>query len=138
MRDVLALGLAIGLLASISIESASAQDALTRRDRQGPVTVTVSLPTPPSLGSPVRVKVVLDTHSATIDGVAFERAVALRKPDGTEVAPSAVEEPSGSGHHREAVVVFPVLEVATEIRIVVRDVGGIGERVFSWEMPATR
>jgi len=87
------------------------------------VTVAITLAAPPVSGSPVTVRVVLDTHSVGLDGVAFERVVALRKPDGNDEAPAAVEQPSGSGHHREAVVVFPAIEGATEVRIIVRDGG---------------
>jgi len=36
------------------------------------------------------------------------------------------------------VVVFPAIEGATEVRIIVRDVGGIPERVFAWEVPVGR
>ncbi len=138
MHTFLLVGLALGLLTSASVGNVSAQDALTKRDQQGPVTVAVTLTAPPVPGSPLKVRVVLDTHSVALDGVAFERAVALRKSDGSEEAPAAVEELSGSGHHRQAVVVFPAIAVATEVRIVVRDVGGIPERVFSWEVPVGR
>ena len=138
MYTFLLVGLALGLVCSASVASVSAQDALTRHDRQGPVTVAVTLTAPPVSGSPLTVRVVLDTHSVALDTVAFDRAVALRKSDGSEEAPSAVEQLSGSGHHRQAMVVFPAIEGATEVRIVVRDVGGIPERVFAWEVPVTR
>ena len=138
MRTLRLVGLALGLLTSIAVGSASAQDAQTRRDRQGPVTVTVTLVTPPLAGSPVAVRVVLDTHALALDGVAFERAVALRNPDGREVAPIAVKETSSGGHHRQAEVVFPSIEGVTQVRIVVKDIGGIPERVFAWDVPATR
>jgi hypothetical protein len=47
-----------------------------------------------------------------------------------------VEGSRGSGHHREAVVVFPPVTQRGPVRVVVRNVGGIGERVFVWESPA--
>jgi hypothetical protein len=138
MRTTFVRGIALTLLIIVSVGNVSAQDALTRRDRQGPVTVAVTLVAPPPPGSPVTVRVVLDTHSVGLDGVAFERAVALRKPDGSDEAPAAVEQISGTGHHREAVVVFRVIEGATDVQIVVRDVGGIPERVFVWQVSVAR
>lgn len=112
---------------------AAAQDGLTKRDAQGLVTVDVTVVSPSAPGAPVKVKIVLDTHSAALDGVAFERAVAMRTPDGSEVPPVGVEQASGSGHHREAVLVFPPLPPAGSVRIVVRNVGGVPERTFTWE-----
>jgi hypothetical protein len=83
-----------------------AQDGFTRRDTQGLVTVTVTLISGAVSSGPIRAKVVLDTHSVTLDGVVFEQAVAIRTPDGAETLPTAVEQAKGSGHHREAVLVF--------------------------------
>lgn len=78
---------------------------------------------------------VLDTHSVGLDDIAFEHAVAMRTPDGTDLAPEAVEA-KGGGHHRRAVVVFPPLAQAGVVRIVVKNVGGVAERIFSWDLPA--
>lgn len=105
-------------------------EPLTRSDRQGAVTVTVTLPAAPEAGAPLGVRVVLETHSVGLDGVQFDRAVVLRTADG-DVGPTAVEV-SGGGHHREAVLRFPPPRPGEEVRIVVSDVGGIAERVFAW------
>ena len=113
---------------------AEAQEGLTRRDTQGPVTVAVTLIHSPGPGTPIRAKVVLDTHAVALDGVAFEQAVVVRSPDGTEMAPTSVEQASGSGHHREALLVFPPLAQPGPVRILVRNVGGVGERTFLWEV----
>jgi hypothetical protein len=77
--------------------------------------------------------VVLDTHSVGLDRIAFETAVVLRGPDGVEIAATAVEQLKGSGHHREAVLVFPPVSRPGTGRIVVKNVGGVAERVFEWE-----
>jgi hypothetical protein len=131
MRAGLRVGLLVAVLGTAS--GVSAQDALTQRDGQGAVTVVVTLAGPPQVGVPIRATVVLDTHSVALDDVVFERAVALRTPEGVEVAPTSVEGVKGSGHHRQAVVVFPPVTERGAVRIVVRNVGGIGERVFTWE-----
>jgi hypothetical protein len=115
-----------------------AEDAPSKRDRQGPVTVSVALVALPQPGSSVTVRVVLDTHSESLDAVAFDRVVALRKPDGSDAPPAGVELVTGSGHHRQAEVVFRLPEEASEVRIVVRNVGGVPERIFAWPVPAGR
>lgn len=59
------------------------------------------------------------------DEVVVDRAVPLRNRDGSEQAPIAVKEVASGGHHRQAEVVFPSIEGATQVRIVVRDIRGI-------------
>jgi hypothetical protein len=110
-----------------------AQDGFTKRDAQGPVTVSVTLIPGTVSSAPIRAKVVLDTHSVALDGIAFEQAVAMRAPDGAERLPSAVEQAKGSGHHRQAVLVFQTAQTAGRVQIVVENVGGVNERVFTWE-----
>lgn len=129
LRRTLALTLVSLWLAGITY----AQEGLTKRDRQGPVTVTVTLTAPPAIGAPIKVRVALDTHSVALDGIAFEQVVAVRTPDGTDVAPTGVERAQGGGHHREAVLVFPTITQAGTLRIVVKDVGGVAERDFTWD-----
>jgi hypothetical protein len=133
MRSFLGIGLILALVVLGAVGAAEAQEGLTKRDRQGPVTVAITLAGPPAIGAPIKAKMVLDTHSVSLDAIAFEQAVAIRTPDGTDVAPTAVEQATGSGHHREAVLVFPALTSAGSLRIVVKDVGGVAERTFVWE-----
>jgi hypothetical protein len=131
MRLMRALPLALVVATSLAAPPSDAQE-LTKTDRQGPVAVAVSLSTAPVVGSPIKVKVGLDTHSVALDGIALDRAVVWRGPDGIEVGPTAVEQAKGSGHHREAVLVFPPVGQAGIGRIVVKDIGGVAERVFEW------
>jgi hypothetical protein len=136
MRAWLRVGLVVAALGMVG--GAGAQDALTQRNGQGPVTVVVTLAAPPQVGMPIRATIVLETHAVALDGVVFEEAVALRTPEGEEIAPSGVEGSSGSGHHRQAVVVFPPVTQPGAVRILVKNVGGIAERSFAWELPARR
>ncbi|MGH7333920.1 MAG: hypothetical protein ACREKS_14505 [Candidatus Rokuibacteriota bacterium] len=98
--------------------------------------MTVALMTSAPADGPLRVKVVLDTHSVSLDDLAFEKIVAFRAPDGSDVGPVAIEEVKGGGHHQEAVLVFGALR--GPVLIVVKDVGGVAERSFSWDLPAAR
>jgi hypothetical protein len=132
------LRLAVTVTALLATAAVSwGQDTATKRDTRGPVTVAVTLLAPPAAGEPLRVKVVLDTHSVGLDSVDFLRAVALRSADGGDVAPTAVEASGGGGHHREAVLVFAA-PAAGPVRLVVRGVGGVPERSFEWAAPAGR
>lgn len=137
MRPFVRIGVVASLVALWAVGLATAEEGLTRRDRQGPVTGTVTLLAPPAAGTPVRAKVVLDTHSVALDAVALDQAVALRI-DGGDVAPTSVEQATGSGHHREAVLVFAPLAEPGSVRIVVKNVGGAVERSFAWELPTAR
>jgi hypothetical protein len=56
------------------------------------------------------------------------------RTDGTEVAPTAIEQATGGGHHREAVLVFPPSATPGRVQILVKNIGG----TFSWELPLVR
>ncbi len=131
-----------GLLLTLVIIWASviseAQEGLKKTDRRGPVTVEVTLILPAATGEPIRAKVVLDTHSVALDGTALDQVVVLRVADGADVGPTAVEAAKDSSHHREAILVFAPGATAGTIRILVRNVGGVAERSFSWELPLAR
>ena len=136
MNRSLRTGVVVVLATLLGPGLVSAQQGLSKRDGQGPVAVTVTLLEAPVTGSPVRVKVALDTHSVALDGIKFEEVVALGGPDGAAIAPTAVEQAKGGGHHREAVLAFPPLPAdAREVRIGVRNPGGIGERTVAWNLP---
>ncbi len=80
-------------------------------------------------------KVVLDTHSVNLDGYRFEEIVRLRDGKGGELAPTAVENPQGSGHHRSATVRFAWPEPRPKsLELVVKGVAGVPERAFQWAL----
>jgi len=80
-------------------------------------------------------KVVLDTHSVNLDVYQFEQIMRLRDGKGGELAPTAVEGATGSGHHREATVRFawPDPKPRT-LELVVKGVAGVPERAFQWAL----
>lgn len=138
MRSSLRVGLALTIATLWAVGIPEAQEGMTKRDRRGPVTVAVTLTPLPAIGTPIKVKVSMDTHSVALDDIAFEEVVVLRTPAGPDLAPTAVEQVAGGGHHRQAVLVFPPLAQAGELRIVVKNVGGVAERSFVWELPPAR
>ena len=83
-------------------------------------------------GDEPRFLIVLDTHSANLDGYDFKTLGVLRDDSGKVYSPTAVEN-KGSGHHREATVSFPKLsQEARRVELVIKDVAGVKDRVFSW------
>ena len=139
LRTLLPVLVAIVVSAAPAADAVAAELTLSRQDRQGPVTVTATLLPPVPADGLLRVKVALDTHSVNLDDLAFENIVALRVPDGSDVEPIAIEQAKGGGHHREAVVVFPVPGAGGGPRVVVvKNVGGVRERIFTWDLPASR
>ncbi len=138
MRSFVRAAVILAMVALGAAGGLEAQEGLTKQDRQGPVTVAVTLTAVPAVGAPIKVKVVLDTHSVGLDGIAFDKVVALRSPDGADIAPTAVEQATGSGHHREATLVFPPPAQAGPLKIVVMNVGGVAERSFVWELGPAR
>lgn len=126
---------AVGLMA-LTIHAVAAETISPGEDRRGGVTVTATVLPSVAAEGPLRIKVVLDTHSVTLDELAFEKIVAMKTSDGRDIPPVAIEEAKGSGHHREAVVLFD--HVPNPVVIVVKNVAGIPERSFSWELPTAR
>ena len=110
---------------------ATAEPALSQQDRQGPVTVAVTL-VPDAAGGPMRVKVVLDTHSVDLEPINLRDTVVMRLGDGREMLASGIETAKGDGHHREATLVFPA-PAEGPVVLVVKNVGNVPERVFRWD-----
>ncbi len=115
--------------------SATASDTGARVSEAGQVTVAVSWPGP---AAGARFGVAIDTHSVDLDAIDLTRQAVLRTAAG-EVAPTSWAAPK-AGHHRSGELVFPqVLSdgrpaiAAGSVELVIRDVGGIPERVFSWQ-----
>ncbi len=136
MRWLIRIGAMLALLTTFVLGTVFAESSPTQVDRRGPVTVTVTLVSSQAAGAPLTVKVALNTHSVPLDGIAFDKAVALRVDGRADVAPSAVST-GGSGHHREAVVTFSP-PAGGAVQIVVKDVGGVAERLFAWDRVGAR
>lgn len=106
----------------------------TKTDGRPPVTITV---TPLEFGKGVetwKFQVVLDTHSGSLDNDLLATA-SLTDDKGNVYRPVAWEGPGPGGHHREGVLRFtPLAPTHPTITLNIRDVGGIAERTFTWEM----
>lgn len=79
-------------------------------------------------------EITLDTHSGALDEDIIAAAV-LVDGAGKEYAPFAWEGDSAGGHHREGILKFKALAQKSEmIKLVIRGIGGISERVFIWQV----
>jgi Spy/CpxP family protein refolding chaperone len=127
-------------------EMAGAPQHLTQQDTQGAVTVEATLLTPdkPRADGKLAVQVKLDTHAVDLDQYQLEKLAVLRDTEGQELPALGLESPSGSGHHREGVLIFPGTDVsgkpvlgpeANTLTLILHGVGGAPERVFRWQLP---
>lgn len=113
------------------LAASAAQAKLSQQVAGGGVTVAATLLK--DQAETTAIKLVLDTHSANLDGYNFEAIATLRDDSGKTYPVEAVEQASGGGHHRQAVLRFgKVTPQAKSIELVVKDVAGVKERIFRW------
>lgn len=107
---------------------------LTRQVAGGGVTVAATLLTERADATAIRLA--MNTHSVNLDGYQFGTIASLRDDQGKTYALEAVENASGGGHHREAVLRFARADAgAKAVELIVKDVAGVKERTFRWSMP---
>jgi hypothetical protein len=83
-------------------------------------------------------EVVMDTHSVNLDPYDLGKLAILRDDTGKEFSPTSWLSPPG-GHHRKGELTFaapdPVkAKSAKYFEVVIRDVSGVKERVFKWQL----
>ena len=84
--------------------------------------------------APLEFEIAMDTHSVDLADDMM-KAVVLRDDSGMEFTPSAWEGPGAGGHHREGKIKFAPLTMNTKsLTLVVKNVAGVPERAFRWEM----
>jgi hypothetical protein len=130
---VLLTGILLGGLLGNSESFAAAASHTTQTVSGGGVTVKVTY-LDSKTSDELRFQVVLDTHSVNLDGYDLKAITLLRDETGKSYLPTKVEN-KGSGHHREVTVIFPKLSSqAKRLEIVIKDVGGMKERTFNWDL----
>ncbi len=106
----------------------------TKTDKQSSVTIRV---TPVELGGDVktwRFIVVFDTHSVNLDYNPIQIAV-LMDDKGKTYRPISWEGSGPGGHHREGVLVFNTIDpIPTYLELKIKNVGGVPERTFKWNI----
>jgi hypothetical protein len=106
----------------------------TKSDDQPPVSIKV---TPTLLGQEAKqwkFTVIFDTHAGSLDDDLLKVA-SLADNKGNSYQPVAWEGPGPGGHHREGALIFnPILPLPEYVELKIKDVDGIKERLFKWEM----
>lgn len=117
--------------AEAGLAATTAQAKLSQQLAGGGVTVAATLLK--DQAEATAIKLVLDTHSANLDGYKFEAIATLRDDSGKTYPVEAVEQASGGGHHRQAVLRFGKADPqAKSLELIVKDVAGVKERIFRW------
>ncbi len=80
----------------------------------------------------------MDTHSVDLDQYNLGSLSVLLDEQGKQYIPTSWESPSG-GHHRNGTLTFATPDSLSQgktkyVELIVRDVAGVGERVFKWEV----
>jgi hypothetical protein len=129
----LLIGLLLSGLVDVAQGSGAAVTNATQSVSGGGVTTKVTYLNPKSTDD-ARFQVVLDTHSVALDGYDLKTITVLRDDNGKTYLPTGVED-KGSGHHREATVSFPKISLeAKRLELVIKDVAGVKERTFRWNL----
>jgi hypothetical protein len=112
---------------------------LRRIDDRGPVeVVSVYLnPLEKVDDDTLAFEITLDTHSVNLSQYKLQELSTLKIGGGAEIKASGWKNPGGGGHHISGTVVFETgaLSSADTIELIVRNIGGIEERIFTWEPP---
>lgn len=116
-----------------ALAASTVQAKLSQQVAGGGVTVIATLLK--DQADATAIKLVLDTHSVNLDGYELDAIAVLRDDTGKTYPVVAVDQASGGGHHRQAVLQFgKVKPEAKIIELIVKDVAGVKERIFRWSV----
>lgn len=78
----------------------------------------------------------LDTHSDDLSRYKLTELSTLKVESGSGIKASGWKKRGGGGHHISGTITFdlPDVRAAKYIELVVKNVGGVEERVFRWEL----
>ncbi len=112
---------------------------LRRVNKEGPVEVTVLYlnPLEGEAGDDLSFEIRLNTHTVNLDAYKLDALSVLQVDDGKELEPLGWFKPGGGGHHISGVLKFkgPVPDNAGIIRLMIREIGSVPERIFEWNLP---
>lgn len=104
-----------------------------KTDSQGGVTITIAPKTFSEENSTWDFEITFDTHSVELNQDLTKVAVLIDE-SGKEYKPSAWEGDPAGGHHRKGILKFNSIKTQPSSFVIkIKEVGGIAERVFSWQ-----
>lgn len=120
--------------------------SFTKEHKGGGVEVSLTLLNPQALytGGDLIFDTSMNTHTIDLDRYQMEELSFLRDEMGRLFKALAWESAEGGGHHRFGRLKFPGKDNKGKpiigkndkyIEVVIRDVGGVKERVLKWELP---
>lgn len=106
----------------------------TQSNDEQSVTIEVTPLNLPDGGSTLDFEVAFNTHSVDL-GFDPTAISVLRDDAGREYPAIAWEGAAPGGHHRSGVLRFKVPDLTTDfVEVTIRDVAGVPERVFRWNL----
>jgi hypothetical protein len=119
--------------------SALSAEELRRFNEEGPVAVAVTYLNPLEQISEEGLffEVRMNTHSVDLDAYKKEDHASLRIDGGPEQKAVAWTNPGGGGHHVSGILEFAGTAPSGRsiLQLVIRDIGGVPERIFEWQLP---
>lgn len=128
---------ACGTTATTPGNAAAPVANVSQTNEGGGVTITL---TQLAQAPTITFAVSMDTHTVELDGYDMGQLATLRVDHGPAIPASGWDAPAG-GHHREGTLTFPattpdgrpvIANDAHTIEVIIRDIGGVPERVLQW------
>ncbi len=95
------------------------------------VTIDVTPLNLDKLNEPLKFDVTLTTHEGSMDFEMTENSVLLDSK-GKEYGPTGWDGSPPGGHHRSGTLTFPAVKDVGNVKLVIKDVNGVSERIFEW------
>ena len=126
--------LAFWFASALFVEAAGAAALAARTSDAEGVRVEVTPKLADSGAAVWEFEVVMDTHSKELSTDLAQTAV-LTDDTGRDYAPIAWQGDPPGGHHREGILQFPPpAGNPKSVELKIKDIGGVSERIFRWEL----
>lgn len=136
---VTAIALSLMLMGSGKTAVGLTKRDVRRIDKQGPVEISVVYLNPLEQGrdSEPSFEVRMNTHSVDLEAYDMEKLCFLRIDGGQETEALGWLNSGGGGHHISGILKFarPIPSDTKSLQLIIRQVGGVPERVFEWKLP---
>lgn len=113
---------------------------LTRVNKQGVVDVSATYLEPKNMSTPqVSFSLKINTHAVDLYRYDFER-ISFVQFDDSEPMPYGIWDSSGSSPHFRGILTFEqsIPADARRMRLLIKNLDGVDERVFEWDLPIGR
>jgi hypothetical protein len=137
---ILMIGITGSLVLSSSLSTedsdvlqASGLDPIEKEENGISFTIT---PMTYSSGQSIVFEIMIDTHQGSLD-FDLEDVSVLETSDGNRYDALSWEGSPPGGHHRSGKLIFPSVDEDEFLRLTIKDVGGVSDRVFTWNLQSS-